>query len=372
MAKTAVFENKDYQYNQALNLVLHNRASNPASFTGIKAGAIHYNHAEKTIYYGRRSSGGIGDADSWQYLFAFKHTNVADITTLDVTEDRLLIWDASLGTYHTIAPEDLTSSIEDIYVKVKSGSLVSGFLSEVLVGQTNGGIYYDTGAPTDSIMKTHLVVNNLVQRTTNLTSSFFLATSASGDADSVISQKISIAYMNEVLSFIKLSDTPSTYVDKGGYVLQVKADATAVVFNQFLSTVNGGTNKDLSGATNGSLLYFNSTEVALNALSPATAGYVLSSGGAALAPTWIAKWTSDSYADTFEDSDWTPDVDDFYITVSTHGLGTGAGFNVQIYNTDGTTYSLIECEVEIDGANITLRSNSAFDGYYVITKVAIS
>lgn len=372
MAVTKQFQNLDFQYNQALKLVLDRQSVAPTITASMPGGAIYYNTNTKVPYYLHRATEPSGTG-SWAYMFAYMNASLSAFGSgdLDITNDRLLVWDASTSTYKVVAPEHLTSAAADVKVKMRSDSAANGFLSEVLAGATNGGVVYNWGTGGENVGYSHIAVGNLVEQTTNLANTYHVAVSAS--ANNTVSTRVTLEYINRVMTFLKLVDvSPSTFSGSGNHILRVNAAANAVEFTQYVPTTNGGTNANLSGSANGALFYYNTTGNLFTALSQGVSGQVLQSNGATIVPSWVDKWTNKSYVASFEVGDWDTGGSFPVIEIlnATHGLGVGSGFSVQAYELSGTTYDLVELSIKIESTTgaVTLESSAAFDGYAVIIK----
>lgn len=372
MAVTKQFQNLDFQYNQAIRLTLERSSSLPAT-AGIHAGYVIYSTARTAPLYLHRTvenGGAPAGTPSWQWMFAFAHSNITNLASIAANEDKLLIYDASAGSYHFVTADQLQATNNDVMVKAWGASNQSGYLNQVLVPETNGGVVFTQTNSTWDYLAVRMSVGDLLTKTDNFLSSHFLAIA---EADNnTASKKATIANINTVLEFIKLYDVDETsYTGKNGFNLYVNGNT--VKFREVTPIANGGTNNSAT-ALNGQLVYYNGTGPKYDYLSNGTLGYVLVSGGANQAPTWTAAWTNKSYVAEFENADWTLDgvtLDYTYtILAATHELGTGAEFGILVYEEDSGTYYNVSLETSIVSSTgaITLVSSAAFTGYAMIIK----
>lgn len=354
-------------------MVMYKVGAEP-TWSTIPTGVLFFNTANNIPLYSTKS--GAGAADQWDYFFGFIRASLAAASSIDAANDKLLIYDTSEDEYKTVIPSLFTSGIQDIYVKMKSGSSSSVYLSDGIGGATNGGLYFDTipGTPTATQMLVHASVAAMAAAEAgSIALTNKMAISYSGHTSANPSVSITLQQANEIMKFINLYDTPANYTSSGGYVLMVNSGATAVEFKQYVPVSAGGTNANLSASATGSLIYYNSGTSAFVALTGGTSGYVLKSNGNSAAPSWVAKWTSEGFSRTFNNStDWTPSGGDETHTIlaSAHGLGTGFGFCVQVYETNAGQHDLVDVEVNINNStgDITLVSSAPFAGYVVILK----
>jgi len=86
-----------------------------------------------------------------------------------------------------------------------------------------------------------------------------------------------------VQTFIELSDVPSSYAAKGGYIVAVNSGATGLTFD----TLSGLIDSLVGTPTQGDILYRSSTGWV--ALAPGVAGYVLQTNGTGANPSWVAQ-----------------------------------------------------------------------------------
>lgn len=372
MAVTKLYRSQDYQYNQAIRMVMYNIGSEPAwTGAGIPPGTLYFQTNLNIPFYAYREDPS-GEAIGWDYFFGYMRANLGVALTVDTSNDRLLLYQAGTGTYKLITPGTLQSAIEDIHVKMKSTSSTSSFLSTVLQAAEYGGIYYDIGSGTESTMYSHFSVAGLSAASGgSVALTNILPVSFAGDTVVDASAYITLDQANKVMKFISLVDTPATF--SANYLLRANSGATALEWIQYVPTSAGGTGANLSASQLGSLFYFNTSGNVFTALSQGTLNQVLASQGAAALPQWIDAWTTDGYADVFSVSDWSGSFPDYTITVAavTHGLGVGYGYNVKVYENVSGVWHLVEVETRINASTgaVTIYASGKFDGYISITKV---